>query len=75
VGLGVGAIAPKAAPPGLLGIKANLLAAFAVLTGCAVAAAMARFFGFGIDFGAGMFGGSMTSAPRLQCLKASTCSW
>jgi putative transport protein len=75
VGLGVGAIAPKAAPPGLLGtvglvlflygigiqygrdffkglisplgIKANLLAAFAVLTGCAVAAAMARFLASG----------------------------
>jgi uncharacterized transporter YbjL len=93
VGLGVGAIAPKAAPPGLLGtvglvlflygigiqygrdffkglinplgIKANLLAAFAVLTGCAVAAAMARFLGFGSDFGAG----SMTSAATLQAAK------
>jgi len=77
VGLGVGAIAPKAAPPGLLGtvglvlflygigiqygrdffkglmsplgIKANLLATFAVLAGCAAAIAMARFMGFGAD--------------------------
>jgi putative transport protein len=94
VGLGVGAIAPKAAPPGLLGtvglvlflygigiqygrdffkglmsplgIKANLLATFAVLTGCAVAVAMARFFGFGADFVAGMFAGSLTSTATLQ---------
>ena len=94
VGLGVGAIAPKAAPPGLLGtvglvlflygigiqygrdffkglmsplgIKANLLAAFAVLMGCAVAIAMARFFGFGSDFVAGMFAGSLTSTATLQ---------
>ena len=94
VGLGVGAIAPKAAPPGLLGtvglvlflygigiqygrdffkglmsplgIKANLLATFAVLTGCAVAVAMARFFGFGSDFVAGMFAGALTSTATLQ---------
>lgn len=94
VGLGVGAIAPKAAPPGLLGtvglvlflygigiqygkdffkgltsplgIKANLLAAFAVVTGCAVAIAMARFFGFGADFVAGVFAGSLTSTGTLQ---------
>jgi putative transport protein len=94
VGLGVGAIAPKAAPPGLLGtvglvlflygigiqygrdffkglisplgIKANLLAAFAVIAGCAVAAAMSRFLGFGTDFAAGMFAGSMTSTATLQ---------
>lgn len=94
VGLGVGAIAPKAAPPGLLGTvglvlflygigiqygrdffkglisplgtKANLLAAFAVVTGCGVAAAMARFFGFGFDFAAGIFAGSMTSTATLQ---------
>ena len=94
VGLGVGAIAPKAAPPGLLGtvglvlflygigiqygkdffkglmsplgIKANLLATFAVLMGCAVAVAMARFFGFGSDFVAGMFAGSLTSTATLQ---------
>lgn len=94
VGLGVGAVAPKAAPPGLLGtvglvlflygigiqygrdffkglisplgIKANLLAAFAVLFGCAVAVGMARFFGFGFDFVAGMFAGSMTSNAILQ---------
>jgi len=94
VGLGVGAIAPKAAPPGLLGtiglvlflygigiqygrdffkglasplgIKANLLAAFAVLTGCAVAMAMARFFGLGSDFVAGMFAGALTSTATLQ---------
>ena len=94
VGLGVGAIAPKAAPPGLLGtvglvlflygigiqygrdffrglmsplgIKANLLAAVAVVMGCAVAIAMARFFGFGSDFVAGMFAGSLTSTATLQ---------
>jgi putative transport protein len=94
VGLGVGAIAPKAAPPGMLGtvglvlflygigiqygrdffkglmsplgIKANLLAAFAVLLGCAVAVVMARIFGFGSDFLAGMFAGSMTSTATLQ---------
>ena len=94
VGLGIGAIAPKAAPPGLLGtfglvlflygigiqygrdffkglmspmgIKANLLAAFAVLTGCVVAAAVARSLGFGSDFVAGVFAGSMTSTPTLQ---------
>ena len=94
VGLGVGAIAPKAAPPGLLGtvglvlflygigiqygrdffkglmsplgIKANFLAAFAVFMGCAVAIALARFFGFGSDFVAGMFAGSLTSTATLQ---------
>lgn len=94
VGLGVGAIAPKAAPPGLLGtvglvlflygigiqygrdffkglmsplgIKANLLATFAVLAGCAAAIAMARFMGFGADFVAGMFAGSLTSTATLQ---------
>ncbi|WP_319587694.1 TrkA C-terminal domain-containing protein [uncultured Desulfobulbus sp.] len=94
VGLGVGAIAPKAAPPGLvgtiglvlflygigiqygkdffkglmspLGIKANLLATFAVLMGCAAAMAMARLFNFGSDFVAGMFAGSLTSTATLQ---------
>lgn len=94
VGLGIGAIAPKAAPPALLGtvglvlflygigiqygrdffkglmsplgIKANLLAAFAVLVGCVVAAVLARFMGFGTDFVAGMFAGSMTSTATLQ---------
>lgn len=94
VGLAVGAIAPKAAPPALLGtvglvlflygigiqygrdffkglmsplgIKANLLAAVAVLAGCAVAIAMARFMGFGTDFVAGMFAGTMTSTATLQ---------
>jgi len=94
VGLGVGAIAPKATPPALLGtvglvlflygigiqygrdffkglmsplgIKANLLAVFAVLAGCAVAVAMARVFGFESDFVAGMFAGSMTSTATLQ---------
>lgn len=94
VGLGVGAIAPKSAPPGLLGtvglvlflygigiqygrdffkglmsplgIKANLLATAAVLAGCVVAVAMARFLGFGPDFAAGMFAGSLTSTATLQ---------
>lgn len=94
VGLAVGAIAPKAAPPGLLGliglvlflygigiqygkdffaglvsplgIKANLLALVAVVVGCAVAIVMADFMGFGIDFAAGIFAGSMTSTASLQ---------
>jgi putative transport protein len=94
IGLGIGAIAPNAAPPGLLGtvglvlflygigiqygrdffkgmispfgIKANLLAAFAVLTGCAVAAFMANFLDFGPAFGAGTFAGSLTSTATLQ---------
>ena len=94
VGLAVGAIAPKAAPPGLLGtvglvlflygigiqygrdffkglmsplgIKANLLAAFAVLAGCAAAVGMSRFLGFDSDFTAGMFAGSLTSTATLQ---------
>ena len=94
VGLAVGAIAPKAAPPALLGtvglvlflygigiqygrdffkglmsslgIKANLLAAVAVLVGCAVAIALARTMGFGPDFIAGMFAGTLTSTATLQ---------
>ena len=94
VGLAVGAIAPKAAPPGLLGtiglvvflygmgiqygkdffrglaspfgIKANILGAVAVLAGCAVAFGTARIMGFGLDFAAGMFGGTMTSTASLQ---------
>ena len=94
VGLAVGAIAPKAAPPGLLGviglvvflygigiqygkdffkglaspfgIKANILAAVAVITGCVVAFWMAPVMGLGIDFAAGMFAGTMTSTASLQ---------
>ena len=94
IGLAVGAIAPKAAPPGLLGsiglvvflygmgiqygkdffrglaspfgIKANILGAVAVVAGCAVALWTARIMGFGVDFAAGMFGGTMTSTASLQ---------
>ena len=94
VGLGVGAIAPKAAPPGLLGtvglvlflygigiqygrdffkglmssfgLKANCLAALAVLMACVAAAIMGRVFGLGPDFVAGMFAGSLTSTSTLQ---------
>lgn len=94
VGLGIGAIAPKAAPPGLLGliglvlflygigvqygrdffkgltsplgIKANLLAFIAVVSGCLVAVVTADVMGFGIDFAAGMFAGSVTSTASLQ---------
>ena len=94
VGLAVGAIAPKSAPPGLLGlvglilflygigiqygkhffrglaspygIKANLLAAVAVLAGFGAAILTARWLGFSNVFGAGMFAGSMTSTASLQ---------
>jgi putative transport protein len=94
IGLAVGAIAPKAAPPGFLGviglvvflygmgiqygkdffkglaspfgIKANILAAVAVVAGCAVAFWMAHIMGFEMDFAAGMFGGTMTSTASLQ---------
>jgi putative transport protein len=48
------------------GIKANLLSAAAVITGCAVALVLGRFMGFSSDFGAGMFAGSMTSTASLQ---------
>lgn len=94
VGLAVGAIAPKAAPPGLLGliglvlflygigiqygkdffkglvsplgIKANILALVAVLAGAGVALLTADLMGFGVDFAAGIFAGSMTSTASLQ---------
>lgn len=94
VGLGIGAIAPRAAPPGLLGtvglvlflygigiqygrdffkglasplgLKANLLAAVAVIAGCVVSVLVAHGMGFGLDFAAGMFAGSMTSTATLQ---------
>ena len=94
VGLAIGAIAPKAAPPGLLGtvglvlflygigiqygrdffkglmsplgIKANCLAACAVLMGCAATVAMTRLFGLAPDFVAGAFSGSLTSTSTLQ---------
>jgi putative transport protein len=94
VGLGVGAIAPKSAPPGLIGllglvlflygigiqygkdffkglaspfgIKANILATVAVVAGCAMAVLVARVMGFGLDFAAGMFAGTMTSTASLQ---------
>ena len=49
-----------------LGIKANILAAVAVIAGCAAAVAAARAMGFGLDFAAGMFAGSMTSSASLQ---------
>jgi putative transport protein len=94
VGLAVGAIAPKSAPPGLIGllglvlflygigiqygkdffkglaspfgIKANILAAVAVIAGCGAAVVVAHAMGFGLDFAAGMFAGSMTSTASLQ---------
>ena len=94
VGLAVGAIAPKSAPPGLLGtvglvlflygigiqygrdffkglmspfgMKANGLAALAVLMACVATVAMTRFFGLAPDFVAGMFAGSLTSTSTLQ---------
>lgn len=94
VGLGIGAIAPKAAPPALLGtvglvlflygigiqygrdffkglisplgIKANLLASFAVFAGFTVALSVAKLMGFGPDFIAGMFAGALTSTATLQ---------
>jgi putative transport protein len=49
-----------------LGIKANILAAVAVIAGCAAAVGAARAMGFGLDFAAGMFAGSMTSSASLQ---------
>lgn len=94
VGLAVGAIAPKSAPPGLLssiglilflyctgiqygrtffkglvssfGLRANLLAAVAVVAGSAVALLCARWFGFDAASAAGMFAGSLTSTASLQ---------
>jgi putative transport protein len=94
VGLAVGAIAPKAAPPGLIGtiglvlflygigiqygknffkglaspfgIKANILALVAVLSGAVVAVVTGNVMGFGMDFAAGVFAGSMTSTASLQ---------
>ncbi|MBS0500076.1 MAG: YidE/YbjL duplication [Proteobacteria bacterium] len=94
VGLAVGAIAPKASPPGLLssiglilflygtgiqygrtffkglvssfGLRANLLAAVAVVAGSAVAMLCARWFGFSIPSATGMFAGSLTSTASLQ---------
>jgi putative transport protein len=49
-----------------LGIKANCLAAFAVLMGCVVTVLMTRFFGLAPDFVAGMFAGTLTSTSTLQ---------
>ena len=82
VGLAVGAIAPKASPPGLLssiglilflygtgiqygrtffkglvssfGLRANLLAAVAVVAGSAVAMLCARWFGFSVASATGL---------------------
>ncbi len=100
VGLAVGAIAPKAAPPGLIinvglamfvyglgirygknffkglassfGIKANLLAAFAVLAGGAVAVLAAKFMGIESDFAAGMYAGATGSTPGMQAAMAAS---
>lgn len=94
VGLAVGAIAPKSAPPGLLGsiglilflyctgiqygrtffkglvssfgLRANLLAAVAVVAGSAAALLCARWLGFDVASAAGMFAGSLTSTASLQ---------
>jgi len=48
------------------GIKANILATVAVVAGCAMAVLVARLMGFGLDFAAGTFSGSMTSTASLQ---------
>ncbi len=94
VGLAVGAVAPKATPPGLLGsvglilflyctgvqygrtffkglassfgLRANLLAAVAVVAGSAAALLCARWLGFSVESAAGMFAGSLTSTASLQ---------
>jgi putative transport protein len=94
VGLAVGAIAPKAAPPGALisvglcmfiyglgiqfgksffkglaspfGIKANILAAVAILAGATVAFFSAKIAGIAPDFAAGMFAGATSSTPAMQ---------
>ena len=94
VGLAVGAIAPKATPPGLLGsiglilflyctgiqygrtffkglvsrfgLRANLLAAVAVVAGSGAALLCARWFGFSVESATGMFAGSLTSTASLQ---------
>jgi len=49
-----------------LGIKANILALVAVLAGAGVALLSADLMGFGVDFAAGIFAGSMTSTASLQ---------
>ena len=94
VGLAIGAIAPKATPPGLLGsiglilflyctgiqygrtffkglvssfgLRANLLAAVAVVAGSAAALLCAKWFGFSVASASGMFAGSLTSTASLQ---------
>lgn len=94
VGLLIGVIAPKSAPPPLVGtlglvlflygigiqygvdffrglaspagIKANILALTAVVTGVVAAILCARYMGFGMDFALGIFSGSMTSTASLQ---------
>jgi putative transport protein len=94
VGLAIGAMAPDAAPPPLLGlvglvmflygigiqygkdffkglasslgIKANILATIAIVVGCGVAIVTSKMMGFGMDFAAGVFAGSMVSTASLQ---------
>jgi putative transport protein len=48
------------------GIKANMLAAVAVVAGCVVAVWMARALSVPLDFAAGTFAGTMTSTASLQ---------
>ncbi|MDJ0894976.1 MAG: TrkA C-terminal domain-containing protein [Alphaproteobacteria bacterium] len=48
------------------GIKANILALLAVMAGFAAAIGTAEAMGFGIDFAAGIFAGSLTSTATLQ---------
>ncbi len=48
------------------GIKANLLAATAVLIGFGASLLLAKYLGFGHDFAAGMFAGTLTSTATLQ---------
>ncbi|RUM42359.1 MAG: YidE/YbjL duplication [Desulfocapsa sp.] len=49
-----------------LGIKANILAATAVLAGFGASLVVAKYLGFSHDYAAGMFAGTLTSTPSLQ---------
>ncbi|MBX3687875.1 TrkA C-terminal domain-containing protein [Dokdonella sp.] len=100
VGLALGAIAPKAAPPGLLGniglilflyctgiqygrtffkglvsgfgLRANLLAAVAVVAGSVAAMLCASWLAFDVPSATGMFAGSLTSTASLQTALATS---
>src|SRR5918993_480491 len=66
-GLIIGAIAPKAAPPGLEYI---LLANVAVIASLVVALLLAKPLGVSPGIAAGLFAGSGTSTPTLQAALA-----